>query len=138
MTGYGTAIVCDSDNQLHEGERRLMRQLCPACRHDLGVIVVSGPHYKMLCAKCGRYVYFAKKEEVEGKRMEQKPLSNKNLMGVLFPQVANGNRPNWKGGVNIDGTEYVIVGWERTSARGKKYVSLKVEPPQAQTGDTEF
>jgi uncharacterized protein (DUF736 family) len=49
----------------------------------------------------------------------------------LFRQRAEGTQPNFRGGCNIDGVEYEIVGWNRRSKRGKDYISLKVALPRA-------
>lgn len=62
--------------------------------------------------------------------MPGKPLENKPGMGVLFHRKADGNRPTLSGGCNIDGTEYEIAGWERTSKAGKEYISLSIKPAQ--------
>ena len=65
-------------------------------------------------------------------------LDNKPNQGVLFVQKgAEGtNRPNWKGGINIPGVgEVVLAGWERVSAKGVRYVSLKVDERQSENGE---
>lgn len=63
--------------------------------------------------------------------MAMKPLENKPGMGVLFWRKADGNRPTLSGGVNIDGQEYEIAGWNRTSKAGKEYISLTIKPAGA-------
>lgn len=72
--------------------------------------------------------------------MPQRPLDNKSNQGVLFVQrnVEGTKRPNWKGGVNIPGMgELVLVGWERVSAKGQRYISLKIEEPRENDNDGE-
>jgi uncharacterized protein (DUF736 family) len=60
--------------------------------------------------------------------MLNKPLENKPGRGVLFRRRADGNKPTLSGGVNIDGTEYELAGWEQTSKAGKDYISLTIKP----------
>lgn len=51
--------------------------------------------------------------------------------GALFRNDKGDNpkRPDYKGKINIEGREFSISGWLRESQSGKKYMSLKVEPP---------
>ena len=53
---------------------------------------------------------------------------DKELAGVLFANDKEGNekRPDWKGSIQIEGVEYWISGWDRTSAKGA-LISLKAE-----------
>ena len=56
----------------------------------------------------------------------------KNMSGALFP---NENRtsdkaPHFKGDSNVEGTMWKVAAWKTTSKAGKKYLSLKYEPPQ--------
>ena len=50
--------------------------------------------------------------------------------GALFQndQGDNPKRPQWKGKLNVNGTDYWVSGWERTSKGGQDFLSLKVEP----------
>ena len=61
-----------------------------------------------------------------------KTLDNQPMRGVLFKQTdkSNDRAPDWKGGLNIDGTEWEVAGWEQVSGRGTPYVSLKLSPPR--------
>lgn len=63
----------------------------------------------------------------------QKPLENKPGMGVLFHRkVEEGSRrPTLSGGINIDGVEYELAGWERVSKNDKAYISLTIKPVTA-------
>jgi uncharacterized protein (DUF736 family) len=63
--------------------------------------------------------------------MPGKPLENKPGKGVLFHRRAEGNQPTLRGGVNIDGTEYELAGWEQTSKSGTEYISLSIKPARA-------
>lgn len=54
---------------------------------------------------------------------------------VLFPNdyATTDKHPQWKGKITLaDGTEQQIVGWEKVSAAGKKFISGKFAPYQAQ------
>ena len=55
------------------------------------------------------------------------------LRGVLFrSQKKADNHPDMHGFVTINGVEYKLAGWSRTSGKGTKYLSLKVTPPEDQ------
>jgi hypothetical protein len=71
------------------------------------------------------------------RRPQGKPLENKPGSGCMFHQRAEGKRPDWRGGVNIDGREYELVGWTRQSKSGREYLSLAIEPaPSPQASDS--
>ena len=57
---------------------------------------------------------------------------NKPGQGVMFPNDQQGNpaRPTWRGSVNINGKEYEISAWDKTSGRGNRYLSLDVREPR--------
>lgn len=57
---------------------------------------------------------------------------NKPGQGVMFPNDQQGNpsRPTWRGSVNINGKEYEISAWDKTSSRGNRYLSLDVREPR--------
>lgn len=52
--------------------------------------------------------------------------------GALFEndKQDNPNRPDYKGSLNVDGKEYWISMWEKTSKKGLAYYSLAVEPKE--------
>lgn len=60
--------------------------------------------------------------------------------GVLFVNDKGDNekRPDRKGTINIEGVEYTLSGWLKTSGKGTQFLSLKAErkdgqqAPQAQ------
>lgn len=60
-----------------------------------------------------------------------KPIECKPGTGVLFHRKAEGNRPTLSGACNIDGVDYEVAGWERTSKAGKEYISLTIRPVTA-------
>ena len=60
-----------------------------------------------------------------------------NLTGVLFVNDKSGNdkRPDWKGSVEIDGEQFWVSGWSRSSAKGD-LISLKLERKENQAPKT--
>lgn len=64
---------------------------------------------------------------------------NKPKTFIMFPndKATNDTHPQWRGKIILDdGREEQIVGWEKTSAKGLKYISGKFEPYRAQQGDS--
>ena len=45
-------------------------------------------------------------------------------------QKKNDNGPDYEGKLVLDGREWRMAGWVKTSGAGKKWLSLKVEPPR--------
>jgi len=56
--------------------------------------------------------------------------SNENR-GVLFTNEnkTNEKAPDYTGKINVDGVDKDLAGWIKTSAKGKKFLSLKVNVP---------
>jgi hypothetical protein len=54
--------------------------------------------------------------------------------GALFKNDQKGNdkAPNAKGTLNVNGVEYWISAWTKTSKAGTKYQSLSIQPKEAQ------
>jgi hypothetical protein len=53
--------------------------------------------------------------------------------GVMFKndQCGNPKRPQYRGSLNVDGTDYNLSAWVRESKKdGSKFLSLTVEPKQ--------
>jgi hypothetical protein len=50
--------------------------------------------------------------------------------GVLFraQEKKTDKHPDYDGNITIDGVEYWLSGWMRTSAKGTKFLSLSVKP----------
>lgn len=48
--------------------------------------------------------------------------------GALFPNDKKGNNkaPAYKGNVNVNGEDYDVAAWEKTSKAGKQYLSLSI------------
>jgi hypothetical protein len=57
--------------------------------------------------------------------------------GALFKNDKEGNekRPDYKGPLNVDGQEYYISAWLKTSKIGQKFMSLQVTPAQKKSED---
>ena len=55
------------------------------------------------------------------------PYDNTNR-GVLFANKdRQGDQPNARGNINIDGVEYWLSAWTKTSKSGERYQSLSVK-----------
>jgi hypothetical protein len=54
-------------------------------------------------------------------------LENRPGSGVMFHRDPEGNRPTLTGGVNIDGVEYELSGWEKVSKKGTPFISLSIQ-----------
>lgn len=54
--------------------------------------------------------------------------------GVLFKNDKDGNeqRPDYKGQINVGGTDYELSAWIKSSKAGVKYMSLSVQPKRGQ------
>ena len=64
-----------------------------------------------------------------------KEITNEPGRGIMFQKRAEGKRPNWEGGFNIDGVEYRVAGWDRRAQKsGTAFISMKVELAQNQGG----
>lgn len=50
--------------------------------------------------------------------------------GVLFKSDKEGNekRPDYTGTINVNGTEFQLSAWIKSSKAGSKYMSLSVQP----------
>jgi len=50
--------------------------------------------------------------------------------GALFKNDKNGNAtwPDYRGSVNVGGTDYWLSAWIKTSKQGTKFMSLSVKP----------
>jgi hypothetical protein len=53
--------------------------------------------------------------------------------GVLFraQEKKTDKHPDYDGNITIDGVEYWLSGWQRTSAKGTKFLSLSIKPKKA-------
>ena len=51
--------------------------------------------------------------------------------GVLFKNESDNEKaPNYKGKINVGGSDYEIAAWVRESKNGVKFLSLKVQEPR--------
>jgi uncharacterized protein (DUF736 family) len=57
--------------------------------------------------------------------------SNENSGAMFKNETDNEKAPAYKGKVNVEGTDYQIAAWIRTSKAGQKFMSLKVQPMNA-------
>jgi hypothetical protein len=50
--------------------------------------------------------------------------------GAMFDnnKAGNPNRPDYKGTINVEGTEYRISAWHKKSRGGVPFISLSVQP----------
>lgn len=57
-----------------------------------------------------------------------------NLRGFLMKNTEKekDTQPDYKGSVVVDGVEYWLSGWIKTSKQGNKFMSLSVQPKQQQ------
>jgi hypothetical protein len=53
---------------------------------------------------------------------------NTNSGAAFAKDNANPKAPKWSGPLNVDGKDYEVSIWERTSKAGKPFLSLKVGP----------
>jgi hypothetical protein len=54
--------------------------------------------------------------------------------GVLFKnkQKKTDNHPDYQGSINVDGKDYWLSSWLKTSKAGEKFMSLSVKPKEPQ------
>ena len=56
------------------------------------------------------------------------------IKGALFKnQIEKDSQPDFRGTVNVDGTDYQLAAWVKTSDKVGKYFSLSVSESQKQT-----
>lgn len=53
--------------------------------------------------------------------------------GVLFSEEAQGNRPNYRGRLMLNGKLIKLVGWRKQGKKGA-FISFKVDEPKRQDG----
>lgn len=55
---------------------------------------------------------------------------NNENTGVFFPNNKKSEKqPDYKGKIDVEGKEYEIAGWRRTSKGGANYIRLQVQEP---------
>lgn len=53
--------------------------------------------------------------------------------GALFKNdKEHDKQPDYKGSINVEGTDYWLSSWIKTSKAGRKFMSLSVTPKEAQ------
>ena len=55
---------------------------------------------------------------------------NKNTGAAFLKENVNPKAPKWSGPLNVDGKDYQVSIWEKTSKGGLDFLSLKVELPR--------
>lgn len=60
---------------------------------------------------------------------------NTNTGALFAKDPATERHPTWGGEVNIEGKEYWVSGWNKTSKSGMEFVSLAVKPKEAAPAD---
>jgi uncharacterized protein (DUF736 family) len=51
--------------------------------------------------------------------------------GVLFPNNKEKNtQPDYKGNINVDGTEFWLSGWKKMTKDGNALLSLSIQPKE--------
>jgi len=55
-----------------------------------------------------------------------------NMKGVLFSAKSKKSEksPDYDGKININGKDWALAGWKRTSQKGATFLSLKVSEPR--------
>ena len=54
---------------------------------------------------------------------------NTNTGAAFYKDNANPKAPKWSGPLNVNGVDYEVSIWEKTSKAGKDFLSLKVAAP---------
>lgn len=59
--------------------------------------------------------------------------------GAMFLEddKKNPKWPDFNGSIDVDGVEYWISGWKKTSQSGKKFISLSVKPKEPKRQERE-
>jgi uncharacterized protein (DUF736 family) len=58
-----------------------------------------------------------------------KKYDNRNSGAAFRKENSNPKAPKWSGPLNVDGKDYEVSIWEKTSKAGNEFLSLKVAPP---------
>lgn len=58
--------------------------------------------------------------------------TNRGAIFVNDKKQAGSNQPDRRGTINVDGVEYFIDGWLKTSGSGSKFMSLSVKRKDVQ------
>jgi uncharacterized protein (DUF736 family) len=65
--------------------------------------------------------------------MSNKQYDNTNG-GAIFPndRKEKETHPDFRGTINVEGTEYWLKGWKKTSKTGTKFLSLALNPKEVE------
>ena len=53
--------------------------------------------------------------------------TNRGAMFVNSYKEDGDNRPDFTGQIDVEGVEYKVAGWKRTSGKGTRFISLSVD-----------
>ena len=67
--------------------------------------------------------------------MNNKPYDNTNSGAAFRKDNANPKAPKWSGPLNVDGKDWEVSIWEKTSKSGNEFLSLKVSEPYKKNKD---
>src|SRR5262245_53413861 len=128
----------------------------PCCQNVALIYPGKPPHARELrCERCGAFRGWASKALIEflettrrrfgapaepivwrQEQQEQTMEYDNTNRGALFrnEDKTEENHPDYRGSLNVDGTELWLSAWIKTSKKGTKYMSLSVKPKQAAVG----
>jgi len=68
--------------------------------------------------------------KIATKGLTKMDYDNKNTGAAFLKENVNPKAPKWSGPLNVDGKEWQVSIWEKTSRSGLDFLSLKVELPR--------
>jgi hypothetical protein len=109
----------------HAGELR-----CAACGAHRGWLPHSTRDF--ILATVRRFGAPSEPIVVRQQEMTMSDFDNTNR-GALFrnPDKTEERHPDYRGDLNVDGVEFWLSAWLRTSKKGTKFVSLSIQPKNA-------
>jgi len=63
---------------------------------------------------------------------------NTNSGAAFERDNANPKAPKWSGPLDVEGKQYEISIWEKTSKAGSAFLSIKIGPPREKKGGNSF
>lgn len=57
---------------------------------------------------------------------------NRNTGAIFTNEKKNENQPDFKGTINVEGKDYEIAIWNKTSKKGTPFMSAKIQEPRKQ------
>ena len=62
--------------------------------------------------------------------MADKQYSNENRGAIFSQEPETENHPNYTGKLNVEGKDYYVAAWSKTSKAGNDYISLAISEPK--------